>query len=156
LLPDLILPLLTIRRLSSSDRHFLLSIGPPSPIPESFIFLVVACSNNLLNCEFWRRRFMATLIVSPAICPNYITSRVILPFFPLSYRLSPFLLRGIESHRVSRSIQKLAILSLQTHIFGPHFLIDRFKVLINDEIFFEFKNEFSPGIIKTNDAFYVL
>ncbi|MDR1590586.1 MAG: DNA polymerase III subunit beta [Puniceicoccales bacterium] len=37
--------------------------------------------------------------------------------------------------------------------FNPQFLIDPFKVLTNDEIFFEFKDEFSPGIIKTNDTF---
>lgn len=37
--------------------------------------------------------------------------------------------------------------------FNPQFLIDPFKVLISDEIFFEFKDEFSPGIIKTNDTF---
>jgi DNA polymerase-3 subunit beta len=37
--------------------------------------------------------------------------------------------------------------------FNPQFLIDPFKVLTSDEIFFEFKDEFSPGIIKTNDTF---
>ncbi|MDR2812276.1 MAG: DNA polymerase III subunit beta [Puniceicoccales bacterium] len=37
--------------------------------------------------------------------------------------------------------------------FNPQFLIDPFKVLTNDEIFFEFKDEFSPGMIKTNDTF---
>jgi DNA polymerase-3 subunit beta len=37
--------------------------------------------------------------------------------------------------------------------FNPQFLIDPFKVLTSDEIFFEFKDEFSPGIIRTNDTF---
>lgn len=37
--------------------------------------------------------------------------------------------------------------------FNPQFLIDPLKVLTKDEIFFEFKDEFSPGIIKTNDTF---
>jgi DNA polymerase-3 subunit beta len=37
--------------------------------------------------------------------------------------------------------------------FNPQFLVDPFKVLASDEIFFEFKDEFSPGIIKTNDTF---
>ncbi|MDR2807282.1 MAG: DNA polymerase III subunit beta [Puniceicoccales bacterium] len=37
--------------------------------------------------------------------------------------------------------------------FNPQFLIDPLKVLTNDEIFFEFKNELSPGIIKNNDTF---
>ncbi|MDR3317684.1 MAG: DNA polymerase III subunit beta [Puniceicoccales bacterium] len=37
--------------------------------------------------------------------------------------------------------------------FNPQFLVDPLKVLANDEVYFEFKNELSPGIIKTNDTF---
>ncbi|MDR1435347.1 MAG: DNA polymerase III subunit beta [Puniceicoccales bacterium] len=37
--------------------------------------------------------------------------------------------------------------------FNPQFLTDPLKVLANDEIYFEFKNELSPGVIKTNDTF---
>jgi DNA polymerase-3 subunit beta len=37
--------------------------------------------------------------------------------------------------------------------FNPQFLVDPLKVLANEEVFFEFKNELSPGIIKTNDTF---
>jgi DNA polymerase-3 subunit beta len=41
--------------------------------------------------------------------------------------------------------------------FNPHFLTDPLKVLTNDEIYFEFKNGFSPGVIKTMDTFlYVI
>jgi DNA polymerase-3 subunit beta len=37
--------------------------------------------------------------------------------------------------------------------FNPQFLVDPLKVLANEEVYFEFKNELSPGIIKTNDTF---
>ncbi|MDE6576207.1 MAG: DNA polymerase III subunit beta, partial [Opitutales bacterium] len=37
--------------------------------------------------------------------------------------------------------------------FNPQFLCDPLKVLTSDEIAFEFKNEMSPGVIRTNDDF---
>jgi DNA polymerase-3 subunit beta len=37
--------------------------------------------------------------------------------------------------------------------FNPQFLTDPLKVLTNDEVYFEFKNDLSPGVIKTNDTF---
>lgn len=40
-----------------------------------------------------------------------------------------------------------------TICFNPQFLMDPLKVLTNDELTFEFKDELSPGVIKTNDTF---
>lgn len=40
-----------------------------------------------------------------------------------------------------------------TIAFNPRFLIDPLKALQEDEIFFEFKDELSPGVLKTNDRF---
>ncbi|MDR2200838.1 MAG: DNA polymerase III subunit beta [Puniceicoccales bacterium] len=40
-----------------------------------------------------------------------------------------------------------------TITFNPQFLTDPLKVLTNDEVYFEFKNDLSPGIVKTNDTF---
>ncbi len=37
--------------------------------------------------------------------------------------------------------------------FNPHFFMDPLKVLPHDEVFFEFKDELSPGLIKTLDHF---
>lgn len=38
-------------------------------------------------------------------------------------------------------------------VFNPQFLIDPLRSLSNDEVFFEFKDEISPGLFKTNDSF---
>lgn len=40
-----------------------------------------------------------------------------------------------------------------TIAFNPRFLLDPLKALGDDDIFFEFKDELSPGVIKTNDRF---
>ena len=40
-----------------------------------------------------------------------------------------------------------------TIAFNPRFLTDPLKALQEDEIFFEFKDELSPGVLKTNDRF---
>ena len=40
-----------------------------------------------------------------------------------------------------------------TIAFNPRFLMDPLKALQDDDIYFEFKDELSPGIIKTNDRF---
>ena len=40
-----------------------------------------------------------------------------------------------------------------TIAFNPKFLTDPLKALQDDDIFFEFKDELSPGVIKTNDRF---
>ncbi len=40
-----------------------------------------------------------------------------------------------------------------TIAFNPRFLQDPLRALQDDEIFFEFKDELSPGVIKTNDRF---
>ena len=40
-----------------------------------------------------------------------------------------------------------------TIAFNPRYLMDPLKALQDDEIFFEFKDELSPGVIKTNDRF---
>lgn len=40
-----------------------------------------------------------------------------------------------------------------TIAFNPRFLMDPLKALQDDDIFFEFKDELSPGVIKTNDRF---
>lgn len=40
-----------------------------------------------------------------------------------------------------------------TIAFNPRFLLDPLKALQDDDIFFEFKDELSPGVIKTNDQF---
>lgn len=40
-----------------------------------------------------------------------------------------------------------------TIAFNPRFLMDPLKALQEDEVFFEFKDELSPGVIKTNDRF---
>ena len=37
--------------------------------------------------------------------------------------------------------------------FNPHYFMDPLKVLPHDEVFFEFKDELSPGLIKTLDNF---
>jgi len=37
--------------------------------------------------------------------------------------------------------------------FNPQFLLDPLRALSHDEIFFEFKDELSPGLIKTLDSF---
>ena len=37
--------------------------------------------------------------------------------------------------------------------FNPAFLVDPLKNLPHDEVFFEFKDEMSPGLIKTNEQF---
>jgi DNA polymerase-3 subunit beta len=37
--------------------------------------------------------------------------------------------------------------------FNPKFLLDPLRALPNDEIFFEFKDELSPGVLRTLDAF---
>jgi len=37
--------------------------------------------------------------------------------------------------------------------FNPRFLLDPLRALEEDDIFFEFKDELSPGVIKTNDRF---
>ncbi len=37
--------------------------------------------------------------------------------------------------------------------FNPRFLMEPLKALANDEVFFEFKDELSPGVIKTMDDF---
>lgn len=37
--------------------------------------------------------------------------------------------------------------------FNPQFLIDPLKAISKDEIFFEFKDELSPGLLKTLDSF---
>lgn len=37
--------------------------------------------------------------------------------------------------------------------FNPHFLMDPLKALTKDEVFFEFKDELSPGVFKTLDHF---
>lgn len=38
-------------------------------------------------------------------------------------------------------------------VFNPQFLMDPLRSLSNDEIFFEFKDELSPGLFKTVDSF---
>lgn len=38
-------------------------------------------------------------------------------------------------------------------IFNPQYLIDPLRALTKDEIYFEFKDELSPGLIKTMDSF---
>lgn len=40
-----------------------------------------------------------------------------------------------------------------TIAFNPRFLMDPLKALQDDDIYFEFKDELSPGIIKTNERF---
>lgn len=37
--------------------------------------------------------------------------------------------------------------------FNPYYMLDALRTLIKDEVFFEFKDEFSPGVIKTLDGF---
>jgi DNA polymerase-3 subunit beta len=37
--------------------------------------------------------------------------------------------------------------------FNPVFLCDPLKVLVQDEVFFEFKDEMSPGVFRTLDSF---
>lgn len=37
--------------------------------------------------------------------------------------------------------------------FNPGYLMDPLKALAHDEIFFEFKDELSPGVVKTNESF---
>jgi len=37
--------------------------------------------------------------------------------------------------------------------FNPQFLMDPLKAVAKDEVFFEFKDELSPGVLKTLDAF---
>lgn len=37
--------------------------------------------------------------------------------------------------------------------FNPHYLMDPLKVLPHDEVFFEFKDELSPGVYRTMDSF---
>jgi DNA polymerase-3 subunit beta len=37
--------------------------------------------------------------------------------------------------------------------FNPSFLIDLLKALVQDEVFFEFKDEMSPGVFRTKDHF---
>jgi len=37
--------------------------------------------------------------------------------------------------------------------FNPQYLLDPLKSLPNDELFFEFKDELSPGVIKTLGSF---
>lgn len=38
-------------------------------------------------------------------------------------------------------------------VFNPQFLIDPLRSLSNDEVYFEFKDELSPGLFRTNDSF---
>ncbi len=40
-----------------------------------------------------------------------------------------------------------------TLAFNPQFLIDPLRVLTKDQVYFEFKDELSPGVFKTNDNF---
>lgn len=37
--------------------------------------------------------------------------------------------------------------------FNPHFLMDPLRAVTKDEVFFEFKDELSPGVFKTKDTF---
>ncbi len=37
--------------------------------------------------------------------------------------------------------------------FNPQFLMDPLKALIHDDVIFEFKNELSPGVIRTKESF---
>ena len=37
--------------------------------------------------------------------------------------------------------------------FNPQFLMEPLKALTKDEVFFEFKDELSPGLFKTLDSF---
>ena len=42
----------------------------------------------------------------------------------------------------------------ETFVFlNPRFMIDPLKALTKDEIIFEFKDEFSPGIFRTTEHF---
>lgn len=40
-----------------------------------------------------------------------------------------------------------------TVAFNPHFMLDPLRALTRDEIIFEFKDELSPGVIRTQDSF---
>ena len=40
-----------------------------------------------------------------------------------------------------------------TVAFNPQFLLDPLKALAQDEVYFEFKDELSPGVFKTLDSF---
>ncbi|MFP4541809.1 MAG: DNA polymerase III subunit beta, partial [Opitutales bacterium] len=40
-----------------------------------------------------------------------------------------------------------------TVAFNPHFLLDPLKAIPRDEVIFEFKDELSPGVIRTPDSF---
>jgi DNA polymerase-3 subunit beta len=37
--------------------------------------------------------------------------------------------------------------------FNPQFLMDPLKALARDEVIFEFKDELSPGVVRTPDSF---
>ncbi|PWU06240.1 MAG: DNA polymerase III subunit beta [Verrucomicrobia bacterium] len=61
-----------------------------------------------------------------------------------------------SSPELGESQESMAINSENANVelaFNPQFLIDPLKSLYNDEVFFEFKDELSPGLFKTLDSF---
>ena len=40
-----------------------------------------------------------------------------------------------------------------TVAFNPQFILDPLRALTRDEVIFEFKDELSPGVIRTQDSF---
>ncbi len=61
-----------------------------------------------------------------------------------------------ESQEFGESHEALAIAYEGPEVqvaFNPRFLMEPLKALSNDEVFFEFKDELSPGVFKTMDSF---
>lgn len=61
-----------------------------------------------------------------------------------------------SSPELGESQESMAINSENANVelaFNPQFLIDPLKSLYNDEVYFEFKDELSPGLFKTLDSF---
>ncbi len=61
-----------------------------------------------------------------------------------------------SSAEIGESQEKLAVEYSGSEVrvaFNPFFFMDTLKVLTRDEIIFEFKDEMSPGVIRTPDSF---
>ncbi len=61
-----------------------------------------------------------------------------------------------ESRELGEARESIAIAYEGPEIqvaFNPFYMLDALRTLTKDEVFFEFKDEFSPGVIKTLDGF---
>jgi DNA polymerase-3 subunit beta len=96
------------------------------------------------------REFFHNCIYRAALVTNETSNSVILKFSENRLEISASSAEYGESHESMAIAYEGEVVRLA---FNPQFLLDPLKALSKDEIYFEFNNELTPGVIKTQEDF---